>query len=129
MGVTWIIDAALAGAPISSDRIWQTSAWRSSSMSATRASRAPRSAGGVFRQTPDANESRARLIISSRSSVVVSATRPTTWLVAGEVTSRTPVVMGSVQRVPEKSLSWTTTTGDLRAVGYKSGGNRPVNRE
>ena len=37
--------------------------------------------------------------------VHVSATRPTTVLVAGDVTSRTPVVMGSVQRVPEKSLS------------------------
>ena len=65
----------------------------------------------MSRHTPDSKESRAWLTISSTSSVVVSATRPTTAFVAGEVTSRTPVVMGSVQRVPEKSLSWTTTTG------------------
>src|SRR5438270_7035578 len=97
----------VGGWPVSPARRWVNRSLRSSINFSALAMTAARSLGGVVGQGPLSNAARAAAPAASTSAAAASGTLPTYSPVAGQCTSMTSEVDGSVHLPPMKSLSYS----------------------
>src|SRR5438270_8636309 len=97
----------VGGWPVSPARRWVNLSLRSSSNFSALASTAARSLGGVVGQGPLSNAARAAATAASTSAAAASGVLPTYSPVAGQWTSMTSELDGSVHLPPMKSLSYS----------------------